>query len=116
MSTQVAVLAPRQKNESADAYIARLEAHNAALVAAKGKQTITPKVSVRTGALTIYGLRGRFPVTFYLKEWETLQANMDKINKFVDENKAKFSQDSEESDKRKAAFDADPANKGKAQE
>jgi len=44
------------------------------------------KVSEK-GALSVYGL-GRFPVTLYASQWETLFAKTDEIKKFMESNRS----------------------------
>lgn len=65
------------------AEIARLQAENAKLKAAKqGK--LTMKVSDK-GALSVYGM-GRFPVTLYREQWERLAKAMPEIEAFIAAN------------------------------
>jgi len=69
------------------AQLAALTAQNAEL---KAKQPHPPKptckVSVK-GALSLYGL-GRFPVTLYRSQWESLFANADNVRAFIEANAA----------------------------
>jgi len=46
------------------------------------------KVSEK-GAVSVYGL-GRFPVTLYYEQWNTLLAHVDQLRAFVEENKARL--------------------------
>lgn len=63
--------------EQAMARIAELEA--------KGKkQTVSMKVSTK-GAVSVYGL-GRFPVTLYASQWETLLGRGEEIKAFILDN------------------------------
>ena len=55
---------------------------------------LSAKVSEK-GAVSIYGLRQRFPVTFYADEWETLFANAQGIRKFIKDNAKSLKQKSE---------------------
>jgi hypothetical protein len=78
------------------ARLAFLEAQNAELTEAvtkraKGEQTITPSFGEKNGNLLIYGLQKRFPMSFYLSQWEALKANFEKIDAFVEANRARFS-------------------------
>lgn len=70
------------------AMLAKLQAENAALKAAKnGKLTL--KVSEK-GAISIYGM-GKWPITMYRGQWERVFANADQINAFVQGNEAVLS-------------------------
>ncbi len=59
-----------------------LRAENARL---KAPKRTSIKVSEK-GAVSVYGL-GRFPVTLYREQWETLIAMNDQITAFIAENK-----------------------------
>lgn len=69
------------------ARIAELEAQNAALQAKK-KAPFTTKVSTK-GAVSVYGL-GRFPVTLYASQFETLLGKRDEILAFINSNRDKL--------------------------
>jgi hypothetical protein len=63
------------------AELAALKAENAKLKAAKGgAMKITEK-----GGLSVYGL-GRFPVTLYRSQWESLFARQGEIEAFIAAN------------------------------
>jgi hypothetical protein len=47
---------------------------------------LSAKVSAK-GAVSVYGVRQRFPVTFYADEWELLFDNAAKIRAFIKANK-----------------------------
>lgn len=47
---------------------------------------LSAKVSEK-GAVSVYGVRQRFPITFYADEWETLFKNADRIRAFIKANK-----------------------------
>ena len=68
------------------AKIAELEAANAALAAKRRRPAITMKVSEK-GALSLYGL-GRFPVTLYRAQWETILTMKEDIEAFIADNEA----------------------------
>lgn len=71
------------------AMIAKLQADNAALAAAKpAARSITMKVAEK-GGLSVYGL-GRFPVSLYRSQWERLLAPdmVAEINAFIAANAA----------------------------
>lgn len=64
---------------------AKLEAE----LAAKSQRTISFKVS-ELGAVSIYGL-GRFPVTLYKAQVESLLAKVEDLKVFIEANKDKLS-------------------------
>jgi hypothetical protein len=66
----------------------RLRAENAALKLANSKP-FRMKVSEK-GAVSVYGL-GRFPVTLYSGQWETLLSHSDDILRFMLENASQLS-------------------------
>lgn len=63
--------------------IDKLLADNAALKAS-GQRKLTLKVSEK-GAVSLYGLR-RFPVTFYVEEWNKILGETDSIRAFMTAN------------------------------
>ena len=63
--------------------LARLRNENATLKAQAAKG-ITMKVSEK-GGLSVYGM-GRFPVTLYRQQWETLLGMADEIRTFIRDN------------------------------
>lgn len=67
--------------------IAELEAKLAGIKAQQGKPRYL-KVSVK-GAVSLYGLR-RFPITFYLQEWEQILGMAGDIESFIVENVAEL--------------------------
>ena len=61
-----------------------LRAENAKLRAlAEAKQALRFKVSEK-GALSVYGLQSRFPVTLYRGQWERLLAAAPQLTAFID--------------------------------
>jgi len=46
------------------------------------------KVSEK-GAVSVYGM-GRFPVTLYLEQWETLLSHADDLREFIETNRAQL--------------------------
>lgn len=84
------------------AEIEALKAQNAALTKAK-VAGLSYKVSEK-GAVSVYGM-GRFPVTLYRSQWETLFANIEGIKGFIEANASKLStvEDREERKAQKAA-------------
>ena len=69
----------------------RLQAENEALrafVPAKRAPQLTCKVSAK-GAVSVYGL-GRFPVTLYKSQWETLIGGIDKVKACLSDNAAQL--------------------------
>jgi hypothetical protein len=73
----------KTSNEDLMARIAALEAENAKL-RNNGARRVSFKVSDK-GALSIYGM-GRFPVTLYKSQWETLLGMADDIKAFITAN------------------------------
>lgn len=65
----------------------RLKAENAQLKAGKvvGPKPLTFKVSEK-GALSVYGLNARFPVTLYKTQWQRLFERVEDLNKFIEDN------------------------------
>lgn len=51
--------------------------------------TLSAKVSEK-GAVSVYGVRQRFPVTFYADEWEMILDAGPKIKAFIKANKGKL--------------------------
>jgi hypothetical protein len=75
--------------ENIEAELARLRAENEALkqsAAKPGKFSL--KVSEK-GGLSVYGM-GRFPVTLYVEQWETLLSRVDEIRAFIEENRGRL--------------------------
>jgi hypothetical protein len=67
----------------------RLRAENEALKArADDKRRVYLKVSDK-GAVSLYGL-GRFPVTLYVEQWETVLGMGDEIRTFLSTNASKL--------------------------
>lgn len=74
-------------DEDERAELERLRAENAAL---KGRRARGLELRVsEKGAVSLYGLR-RFPVTFYVDEWEKILEMADEIRRFARENEAKL--------------------------
>ncbi len=48
------------------------------------------KVSEK-GALSVYGLTTKFPVTLYPNQWERIFAQIDGIRSFIEQHKTEFS-------------------------
>jgi hypothetical protein len=69
--------------EDMQAELERLRAENEALKQ-KEKKAIRLQVSQK-GAVSLYGIR-RFPVTFYVDEWETILGMADEIRTFSEEH------------------------------
>lgn len=65
-----------------------LKAENEALKAAMERKQASGGIKVSTkGAVSVYGL-GRFPVTLYHSQWETLFAKCNEIKQFIETNKS----------------------------
>jgi hypothetical protein len=70
-------------NETAEQLIARLQKENAALKAAAPKpRKLELRVSEKK-AVSLYGVRARFPLTFYKQEWEQVLSMADQIRSFI---------------------------------
>lgn len=55
---------------------------------AQAKQPKTGWIKVSTkGAVSVYGL-GRFPVTLYATQWESLMEKLPDVKAFIDSNRA----------------------------
>lgn len=69
------------------ARIAELEKQNAEL-AAKNNQPrdITFKISEETGAVSVYGLNARFPITLYAEQWPRLIEKIPDLQAFMAKN------------------------------
>jgi hypothetical protein len=75
--------------EDVQAELERLRAENEALKArADDRRRVYLKVSGK-GAVSLYGL-GRFPVTLYLEQWETVLDMADEIRGFLRANAAQL--------------------------
>ena len=70
-------------NESQQAELERLRAEVETLKANQNK-SLRLQVSAK-GGVSLYGIR-RFPVTFYLEEWERILGMADEIRDFMTEN------------------------------
>jgi hypothetical protein len=66
----------------------RLRAENSRLKSTPRTNGITLKVSEK-GACSVYGM-GRFPVTLYASQWETLLSKVDEIKAFLAANHDKL--------------------------
>ena len=74
--------------EKMKAEMEKMKAENETLKKAIVKP-ITFKVSEK-GAMSVYGLNSRFPVTLYKKQWESLLDKKDEILEFIAENNDKL--------------------------
>jgi hypothetical protein len=54
----------------------------------KGRKGVYLKVSEKGGA-SLYGIR-RFPITFYLEEWQTILGMAGEIREFLSEHEAEL--------------------------
>jgi hypothetical protein len=69
------------------AEVERLRAENEALKSQKTRE-LRLQVSAK-GGVSLYGIR-RFPVTFYLEEWEKILGMSDEIRAFMQEHGAEL--------------------------
>ena len=75
--------------EDLQAELERLRAENEALKAsASNRRSVYLKVSDK-GAVSLYGL-GRFPVTLYVEQWQTILEMADQIRTFLTANAGKL--------------------------
>ena len=68
--------------------IERLRAENEALKAKQTDRAIRLQVSEK-GAVSLYGIR-RFPITFYMEEWQRILGMADEIQRFIHDNEAQL--------------------------
>ena len=83
------------QNLTAEQRIAQLEAMLAASqaetlaakarAATRSQRSLSAKVSQK-GAVSVYGLNARFPVTLYAQQWAKLEAFMPELKAFLAEN------------------------------
>ena len=73
--------------EELQAELDQLRAENESLKA-KTKRGIFLKVSEK-GGVSLYGL-GRFPITYYVEQWEKILDMAPEIRRFLDENRAQL--------------------------
>lgn len=75
--------------EDVETELARLRAENEALKQLAAKPgSFSLKVSEK-GGVSVYGM-GRFPVTLYVEQWETLLARADEIRAFIEANRGQL--------------------------
>lgn len=75
--------------ETPEQTIARLQAELAKAKEAKAAE-VYMKVSEK-GAVSVYGLGGRWPVTLYAEQWERLAPIIGEVIDFIGENEGKVS-------------------------
>lgn len=72
------------------AELTRLQAENTKLAQAQAaRENIRFKISEK-GAVSIYGLNNRFPVTLYSGQWERIIKHVPDLQKFMADNAAKL--------------------------
>ncbi len=76
-----------ESEENTQSELERLRAENAAL-RAKSERSTRLQVSAK-GGVSLYGLR-RFPITFYMEEWDRILGMSDEIRNFIRENQAQL--------------------------
>ncbi len=74
-------------DENVEKELERLRAENAALKA-RSNRTIRLQVSAK-GGVSLYGIR-RFPVTFYVEEWQKILDKGDEIRAFMAEHEGEL--------------------------
>lgn len=79
-----------KKNAELAAEVAALrEQLAAAQAAANTPRRITYKVSEK-GAVSVYGLNARFPVTLYADQWDRLMADAAGLRSFIADNRGRL--------------------------
>ncbi len=73
------------ESDEVQAELERLRAENEALKKKQARE-ISLKVSTK-GAVSLYGIR-RFPVTFYMEEWDQILGMAEQIRSFISENES----------------------------
>jgi len=76
-----------ESDEDLKREVERLRAENVALKE-RGSASLRLQVSAK-GGVSLYGVR-RFPVTFYLEEWEKILGMAEQIQAFLRENEGKL--------------------------
>lgn len=74
--------------EKLKAMLAEKDAQLAAMLAAKNK-ALTIKTSEK-GCVSVYGLNGKWPVSLYTDQWETLISFGPTIQKYIKANKTEL--------------------------
>jgi hypothetical protein len=76
-----------ESTEDVTQELERLRAENAALKA-RSARSLDLKVSEK-GGVSLYGIR-RFPVTFYVEEWERIFGETERIRDFIRKHEAQL--------------------------
>jgi hypothetical protein len=71
------------------AELAAVKAQLAAAQAASATRRISFKVSEK-GAVSVYGLNARFPVTLYADQWDRLLSETDGLRSFIADNRPRL--------------------------
>lgn len=71
--------------EKMKAEMEQMKVENETLKKKANVKPITFKVSEK-GAVSVYGLNARFPVTLYKNQWQRLMEHMDELKAFIAEN------------------------------
>lgn len=93
MSTPYVAPTATAATMSVEDELKRLRAENEKLKEQAHKAANRPlsyKVSEK-GALSIYGIYSRFPLTMYINTFDRLMADLPRLQGFVTENRARFS-------------------------
>lgn len=80
-------------NPTAAQLAAELAAVKAQLAAAQAAATATRRISFKVsekGAVSVYGLNARFPVTLYADQWDRLMAEADGLRSFIADNRPRL--------------------------
>jgi len=77
-----------ESDEDLKRELERLRAENEALKAQGPARGLRLQVSAK-GGVSLYGIR-RFPVTFYMEEWDLILGMADDIKTFIRENESQL--------------------------
>jgi hypothetical protein len=80
-------------NPTAAQLAAELAAVKAQLAAAQQAASATRRISFKVsekGAVSVYGLNARFPVTLYADQWDRLLSETDGLRSFIADNRPRL--------------------------
>lgn len=79
--------------QTAETLAAELAAVRAQLAAAQAAANHARRISYKVsekGAVSVYGLNARFPVTLYADQWDRLLADVDALRSFIADNRGRL--------------------------
>lgn len=80
-------------NPTAAQLAAELAAVRAQLAAAQQAAQVTRRISFKVsekGAVSVYGLNARFPVTLYADQWDRLMGEAEGLRSFIADNRPRL--------------------------